>query len=203
MRNLRTLGVAVLAAWWLVAAATPAMSQDNAGGRVGDLRMVAVIEPYMSVTLLTLPMPFVPRTPPRSKPGEPDVPIESGMAMFESRLEFAALERPGVVDADKYVAVVVSSNCTSWSVTCSSQGLASDSDFIPPERILMRSDYTHGGGNTEAGPGYEGLDAPRLVAAGSFTEQEIHEAFFKLNITWDDSPGSYDGVLTFTVLPTP
>jgi hypothetical protein len=186
----------------MLLAATPAFCQSQAGGQIGSVEVTAVIEPYMAVTLLTVPMS---EAPVENGSGRklPDIPAESGSAMFESMLEFSALEKPGVVDADKYVVIVVSSNCTDWNVTCTSQGLTSSDDFIPSERIFVRSDYSDGAQNKGAGAGYEGLGSPRLVAAGSIAQDEVHNAFFKLDVTWDDAPGSYDGVLTFTVLPTP
>jgi len=183
-------------------AATPALCQSEAAGQIGALDVTAVVEPYMSVRLLTVPMPDTPIDDGSPKQ-IPDIPAEAGTSMFESMLEFSALEKPGVVTADKYVVIVVSSNCSDWNVTCTSQGLTSSDDFIPSERIFVRSDYTTASEDRGAGRGYEALGSPRLVAAGSVAQDQVNNAFFKLNVTWDDTPGSYDGVLTFTVLPTP
>jgi hypothetical protein len=203
MRNIPAIRPrALLLCCAMLLAAASALCQSQATGQIGALQMTAVIEPYMSVALLTVPMS---EAPVENGSGRklPDIPAESGSAVFESALEFSALEKPGLVDADKYVVIVVSSNCTDWNVTCTSQGLTSSDDFIPSERIFVRSDYTDVDEDRGAGVGYEGLGSPKLVAAGSLAQDEIHNAFFKLDVTWEDAPGSYDGVLTFTVLPTP
>ena len=42
-----------------------------------------------------------------------------------------------------------------------------------------------------------------MVAAGSSSQELSYQVYLKLEVTWDDTPGDYDGILNFTVMPTP
>lgn len=172
---------------------------DHVIGIAKTLGATAVIEPFMVVTILTVESGRV----------EPDLLAASrpaymqGTAQFQSSIDFEALEKPGIIEPDKHIQIIVSSNCTSWSVDCSSEGLTSLDDMIPPERLFIRSYYTDPGADEGAGPGYESLVAPKMVATGSASQELSYEVFLKLDVTWEDEPGSYDGILKFTVMPTP
>ena len=173
--------------------------EDHIVGIAKTLGATAVIEPYMLVTILTVESGRVePDLLATSRPAY----TQSG-AQPQSSIEFEALEKPGIIEPDKHIQIIVSSNCTSWSVDCSSDGLVSLDDMIPPERLFLRSYYTDPGADEGAGPGYESLVAPKMVATGSASEELSYEVFLKLDVTWEDEPGSYDGILKFTVMPTP
>jgi hypothetical protein len=205
MNRLASLRKAALLTGLLVGLCPAAMGADQVGGQIGSLGVTAVIEPYMSVSIVTVPWDPTSTGQWGKTPSTDAQDMRSLLTSSEApaAIEFAALEKPAVVDGDKYVLISVSSNCTSWSVTCSSEGLVSSDDAIPPDRLFVRSAYTNPGVDNGAGAGFEGLSAPRVVATGSVAQEVIHQAMFKLNVTWEDRPGSYDGVLTFTVLPTP
>ena len=176
-----------------------AVAQEQIGGTAQTVGVTTTIEPFMSVTIVTA----------QSGRDIPELPFRT-LGSFVGAgspamgaVEFEALEQPGVVDADKHVQVIVSSNCTNWSVECSSAGLTSADDFIPSERLFVKSFYTDPGADNGAGPGYESLVVPKLVAAGSASRELSYQVYLKLEVTWDDTPGDYDGILNFTVMPTP
>ena len=175
------------------------LTQEQFGGTAQTVGVTTTIEPFMSVTIVTA----------QSERQEPDLPFRSlgsyadGGSLARGVVEFEALEQPGFIEADKHVQIIVSSNCTNWSVECSSTGLASADDFIPPERLYLRSFYTDPGADNGAGPGYENLALPKLVATGSAALELSYQVFLKLEVTWEDLPGDYDGILNFTVMPTP
>jgi len=175
------------------------LTQEQFGGTAQTVGVTTTIEPFMSVTIVTA----------QSERQEPDLPFRSlgsyvdGGSLARGVVEFEALEQPGFIEADKHVQIIVSSNCTNWSVECSSTGLASADDFIPPERLYLRSFYTDPGADNGAGPGYENLAVPKLVATGSAALELSYQVFLKLEVTWEDMPGDYDGILNFTVMPTP
>jgi hypothetical protein len=75
--------------------------------------------------------------------------------------------------------------------------------MIPPERLYLKSFYTDPGVDHGAGPGYESLAVPKMVASGSASQELSYQVFLKLEVTWDDMPGDYDGILNLTVMPTP
>ncbi len=183
----------------LLALVAAGMAQEQVGGTAQTVGMTTTIEPFMSVTIVTA----------QSGRDIPDAPFRTlgsflgAGSLARGVVEFEALAQPGVVEADKHVQIIVSSNCTNWSVDCSSTGLASADDFIPPERLFVKSFYTDPGVDNGAGPGYETLMAPKLVATGSASQELSYQVYLKLEVTWDDMPGDYDGILSFTVMPTP
>jgi hypothetical protein len=173
--------------------------QEQVGGTAATVEVGATIEPFMSVTIVTA----------QTERKVPELPFKTlgsfveGGGIGRGIIEFEALERPGFIEPDKHVQIIVSSNCTSWNVECSTQGLTSPDDFIPPERLYLRSFYTHHSADQGAGPGYEDLGVPKLVATGSVAEQLSYQVYFKLEVTWEDQPGDYEGILNFSVMPTP
>ena len=166
------------------------MTQEQFGGTAQTVGVTTTIEPFMSVTVVTA----------ETERQDTDLPFRNlgsyvdGGSLARGVVEFEALEQPGIIEADKHVQIIVSSNCTNWSVECSSTGLASADDFIPPERLYLRSFYTDPGADNGAGPGYENLALPRLVAAGSAALELSYQVFLKLEVTWEDTPGDYDGI---------
>jgi hypothetical protein len=175
------------------------MAQEQVGGTAQTVGVTTTIEPFMSVAVVTAETGRDESEPPFRNLGSF---LGSG-SLARGVVEFEALEQPGVIDADKHVQIIVSSNCTNWSVECSSTGLTSADDFIPPDRLFIRSFYTDPGLDNGAGPGYENLSVPRLVATGSAALELSYQVFLRLDVTWEDTPGDYDGVLNFTVMPTP
>lgn len=175
------------------------LAQEQVGGTAQTLGVNLTVEPFMSVTVLTVESERDEEVPSFRNLGS----YVEGGSTLRSTIEFEALEQPGIIEPDKHVQIIVSSNCTSWSVDCGTEGLTSEDDFIPPERLFVRSYYTDPGVDEGAGPGYQSLVQPKLVAAGSASRELSYEVFLKLEVTWEDSPGDYDGILKFTVLPTP
>lgn len=180
-------------------------AEDQVSGQVGAVNVSARIEPFMAVSVALTQSGRQAQGTSTSGPGGTTVRAgKIGLLNTQpTTIEFAALEKPGVIDADKDVQISVASNIKGWSVTCSSQGLSCSSGSIPAERIFVKSDYTNPAVDNGVGLGYESLTAPRVVAAGAAAGEVTHPASFKLNVTWEDKPGSYDGILTFTVLPEP
>jgi hypothetical protein len=176
-----------------------AMAQEQTGGTVQTVGVTTTIEPFMSVTVVTAESDRDVTDPPFRNLGS----YVDGGGLARGVVEFEALEQPGIIDADKHVQIIVSSNCTSWSVECSSTGLTSTDDFIPPERLFLKSFYTDPGVDNGAGLGYESLVVPKLVASGSAALELSYQVRLRLEVTWDDMPGDYDGTLNFTVMPTP
>jgi len=174
-------------------------AEDQVSGQAGMLNVSARIEPFMAVSVILTQAVQESKAPGGTSGGEGQI----GPGDDAIGIEFSALEKPGVIDADKDVLVSVASNITGWNVTCSSQGLSGSDGTIPADRIFVKSDYTNPAVDEGVGPGYEALSAPKVVAAGTAAGEVTHPAYFKLNVTWEDKPGSYDGVLTFTVLPKP
>jgi hypothetical protein len=197
MRNL--LSKILVGSILLLALSAAGTAQEQFGGTAQTVGVTATIEPFMSVTIVTAETERQETDPPFRNLGS----FVGGGGLARGVIEFEALEQPGIIDADKHVQIIVSSNCTNWSVECSSTGLASTDDFIPPERLYIRSFYTNPGADIGAGPGYEDLGLPRLVATGSAALELSYQVFLRLEVTWDDMPGDYDGILNFTVMPTP
>jgi len=76
---------------------------------------------------------------------------------------------------------------------------------IPFERLFISTPYSPKS-DKGAGPGYESLDKPRLVARGSFTAPMAIMASslnFRLLTKWDDKPGTYSGAVRFTYITNP
>jgi len=195
-----------LTGWGMVAGAVILLSlcsvgqaEDQVSGQAGTLNVSAKIESFLAVSVI-LTQNVQQSGGPGGTTGRTG---KIGPGNEATAIEFSALEKPGVIDADKEVLVSVASNTTGWSVMCSSQGLSCSEGVIPAERMFVKSDYTNPAEDAGVGLGYESLSAPKIVAAGSVAGEVTHPAYFKLNITWEDKPGSYDGVLTFTVLPEP
>ena len=169
------------------------------GGTAATVGVTTTIEPFMSVTIVTA----------ESERGDYDPPFRNlgafvdGGGMARGVIEFEAMEEPGIIEPDRHVQIIVSSNCASWSVECSTDGLTSEDDFIPPERLYLRSFYTDPAADFGAGPGYESLAVPKTVASGTASQELSYQVYLKLEVTWDDMPGDYDGILNFTVMPTP
>jgi hypothetical protein len=186
----------VAGAMILLSLCSVGQAQDQVTGQAGALNVSAKIEPFMAVSV-TLTQSV------KESGGTTGRTGTTGPGSAATTIEFSALEKPGVIDADKDVLVSVASNTAGWSVTCSSQGLSCSEGVIPAERIFVKSDFTDPAADAGVGLGYESLLEPKVVAAGSVAGEVTRPASFKLNITWEDKPGSYDGVLTFTVLPEP
>ena len=175
------------------------LAQDQVGGTAATVGVTTTIEPFMSVTVITAESERDDSEPPFRNLGS----YVDGGGLGRGTIEFEAMEQPGIIEPDRHVQIIVSSNCTSWSVECSSQGLTSIDDFIPPERLFVRSFYTDPEADYGAGPGYESLALPKLVASGSASQELGYQVFLKLEVTWEDTPGDYDGILNLTVMPTP
>lgn len=170
-------------------------SSDQIGGQAGAIEVIATIEPYLAVSVYVVEGGEI---------GERVVPTPQGFGM-RSRpnvIEFSGLEKPGLITPDKHVLIRASSNTASWSIVCTSNGLQSEDDFIPAERLFVHSPYT-GSKDEGAGSGFQSLTMPRLVATGRAASVIENEVFLKLQLTWDDKPGSYDGVVNFEILPVP
>lgn len=170
-------------------------SSDQIGGQAGALEVVATIEPYLAVSVHIV------------EGGEIGQKAMASPQGFSARsrsnvINFSGLEKPGVIAPDKHVLIIASSNTSNWSIVCTSTGLQSEDDFIPPERLFIHSSYSSGK-DEGAGPGFESLGSPRLVAMGGVASQIEKEVFLKLELTWDDKPGSYDGIVNFEILPVP
>jgi len=183
----------------LLVFAAAGKAQDQVGGTAQTIGVTTTIEPFMSVTIVTAETERDVTEPPFRNLGS----VMEGGSLARGVVEFEALEQPGVVEADKHVQIIVSSNCTNWSVECNSTGLTSADDAIPPERLYVKSFYTDPGADNGAGPGYENLLVPKLVATGSAAQELSYQVYLKLEVTWDDTPGDYEGILNLTVMPTP
>ena len=199
MRISKGLAFAALVAI-LLGLLTEALADDQVAGTAQSLGVSAAIEPFMAVSVFTVESRRIPDD--RGFLGLGDTYLEND-SRFRGTIEFEALEKPGIIEPDKHIQIIVSSNCASWSVDCGSDGLFSADDQVPPERLYIRSYYTDPGVDEGAGPGYENLVEPKLVAAGSASKELSYEVFLRLEVTWEDSPGDYDGLLRFTVLRTP
>jgi hypothetical protein len=175
------------------------LAQDQVGGTAATVGIGATIEPYMSVTVVAAESERDDLDPPFRNLGAF---LEAG-TMARGTIEFEALEQPGFIEPNRHVQIIVSSNCTSWNVECSTQGLTSSDDFIPPERLYLRSFYTDPGADEGAGQGYEDLAVAKLVASGTAAQELSYQVYLKLEVTWDDMPGDYEGILNFTVMPMP
>ncbi len=170
-------------------------SQDQIGGQAGALEVVATIKPYLAVSVYIVDGGEIGEKPTPS-------PLGFKSTSRSNVINFSGLEKPGVIAPDKHVLIRASSNTSNWSIVCTTTGLQSEDDFIPPERLFVHSPYS-GGKDEGAGAGFENLGSPRLVATGKVASQIENEVFLKLELTWDDKPGSYDGVVNFEILPVP
>ncbi len=190
----------ILAVSFFLALGSVSLASNQIGGPVEDLGVTATIEPCMAVSVITIPAG-------EEVPGDAlrtNQPFrETGQSRYTCSLEFKALKRPGVVDADRYIVIIVFSNCSHWSVVCSTEGLESEDDFIPPERLYVKSYYTDPSVDEGAGPGYESLSTPKVIAKGGTARGFIYKSYYRMKATWEDRPGSYDGLLKLTVLPEP
>jgi len=123
-------------------------------------------------------------------------------------ISFHADTSPGTFDSQP-VDVTVRSDHKDWSIHCemiSSLTLSGRKSKIPLERLFINTPYTHPAVDKGAGPGYESLDEPRLIAKGFFTGPVSIKASslkFRLLTTWKDKPGTYVGQIRFTYLTNP
>ena len=92
----------------------------------------------------------------------------------------------GAVDADMPIRVMVQSNM-GWTLNYHATPLSGPEGEIMPDRILIRTPYTHGFG---------GLDIPRLVGKGGLTGPtpiEVATMQFRYMPTGQERPGIYEG----------
>ena len=121
-------------------------------------------------------------------------------------ISFYVCGPPGRFDAQQAVEVNVRSGYEDWTLSCEVSSLKGDTGEIPSSRIFVSSPFTDPNIDQGAGPGYEGLDKPRLAARGSFTGPlaiKVSTLKFRLLTTWEDRPGTYTGVIRFTYLVKP
>lgn len=115
---------------------------------------------------------------------------------------------PGIFDSQQ-VDVTVRSDSKDWSIHCeviSPLTLSGRTNRIPFERLFINTPYTNPTVDKGAGPGYESMDQPRLVAKGTFTGPVAIKARslkFRLLTKWEDKPGTYVGQIRFTYLTNP
>jgi len=123
-------------------------------------------------------------------------------------ISFHADSSPGTFDSQP-VDVTVRSDYKDWSVHCeaiSPLTLSKEKNQIPFEHLFINTPYTNRAVDKGAGPGYESMDEPRLVAKGTFTGLIAIKASslkFRLLTTWEDKPGTYVGQIRFTYLTNP
>ena len=123
-------------------------------------------------------------------------------------ISFHADTSPGTFDS-RPVDVTVRADSKDWSIHCeviSPLTLSRRTNSIPFERLFINTPYTDPAVDKGAGPGYESMDQPRLVAKGSFTGAMAIKASslkFRLLTTWKDKPGTYVGQIRFTYLTNP
>jgi hypothetical protein len=123
-------------------------------------------------------------------------------------ISFHADSSPGTFDSQA-VDVTVRSDYKDWSIHCeliSPLTFSGSKNKIPFERLFINNPYTNPVIDKGAGPGYESMGQPRLVAKGSFTGPVAIKASslkFRLLTTWEDKPGTYVGQIRFTYLTNP
>jgi len=123
-------------------------------------------------------------------------------------ISFHADTSPGTFDSEP-VDVTVRSDYKDWTIHCeaiSPLSFSKGMNEIPFERLFMNTPYTDPAVDKGAGPGYETMDQPRLVAKGSFTGPMAIKASslkFRLLTKWEDKPGTYVGQIRFTYLTNP
>ena len=123
-------------------------------------------------------------------------------------ISFHADTSPGAFDSQP-VDVTVRSDYKDWSIHCeaiSPLTLSKGKNQIPFEHLFINTPYTNPAVDKGAGPGYESIDQPRLVAKGSLTGPMAIKASglkFRLLTTWEDKPGTYVGQIRFTYLTNP
>jgi hypothetical protein len=183
---------------WLALLCMVAVSgaEEQVGGIAGQVGVTVTIQPYMAVSVQVI------GDTPSGTTDETDGPIP-GVPPLRGGIDFKALKQPGVVDGDGHIVITVWTNSRTWSVLNETSGLQSPEDFIPPERLFVRSHFTDPTVDQGAGVGYESMVSPKLVAGGAVAEHREFEVHYRLEATWEDKPGLYQGVLTFTILPTP
>ena len=92
----------------------------------------------------------------------------------------------GAVDADMPIRVMVQSNM-GWTLNYHATPLSGPEGEIMPDRILIRTPYTHG---------FEGLHIPRLVGKGGLTGPtpiEVANMQFRYMATGQEKIGIYEG----------
>ncbi|MEW6675938.1 MAG: hypothetical protein AB1348_08075 [Nitrospirota bacterium] len=92
----------------------------------------------------------------------------------------------GPVDADVSIRVMVQSN-TGWALNYQATPLSGPEGVIMPDRLLVRTPYTHG---------FESLDIPRLVGKGSATGAtpvDVALMHFRFIAAGQERPGVYEG----------
>jgi len=123
-------------------------------------------------------------------------------------ISFHADTSPGTFDSQP-VDVTVRSEYKDWTIHCeliSPLILSGRKNKIPSGRLFINTPYTSPAVDKGAGPGYESMDQPRLVAKGSFTGPMLIKASslkFRLLTKWEDKPGTYVGQIRFTYLTNP
>ena len=123
-------------------------------------------------------------------------------------ISFHADSSPGTFDSQP-VDVTVRSDSKDWSIHCeviSPLTLSGRTNRIPFERLFINTPYTDPSIDKGAGPGYESMNQPRLVAKGSFIGAVAIKASslkFRLLTKWEDKPGTYVGQIRFTYLTNP
>ena len=133
---------------------------------------------------------------------DPDITI----ILSSDSISFYVYGPPGRFDAQQAVEVDVRCGYEDWTLSCEVSSLKGEHGEIPGSRIFMSSLFTDPDIDQGAGPGYEALDEPRLVARGSFTGPlaiKVGTVKFRLLTIWEDRPGTYTGVIRFTYLVKP
>ena len=123
-------------------------------------------------------------------------------------ISFHADTSPGIFDSQP-VDVTVHSDHKDWSIHCeviSPLTLSGRTNKIPFARLFINTPYTNPNIDKGAGPGYESMDQPRLVAKGLLAGAAAIKASslkFRLLTKWEDKPGTYVGQIRFTYLTNP
>ncbi|MBN1352809.1 hypothetical protein JXJ21_25695 [candidate division KSB1 bacterium] len=101
---------------------------------------------------------------------------------------------PGEYIGDRDVVLRVASNTEKWEAIAEGENLKSSNDEIPAERVYIHS-------SNQIQQGYMPLNTRRTVASGTrMNMMDVSTLKFKVQTTWHDVAGEYNGKVYFTVI---
>jgi hypothetical protein len=180
---------------------TSRSSQQEMSGEGITLSAAATIRSYASITVFTTV-----ETTERGgdeRPNLRDSQYEVSAVQKRTTIRFHALSGPGVYKADRNVIVRVGSNTRGWTITVEATPLTGSKGSIPAERVFVKGPGTDSSVDKGAGPGFDSLSSPKLVAIGLRRGLLDVPVEFKLKTGNQDRAGFYTGLIYVNCLMAP
>jgi len=113
----------------------------------------------------------------------------STIYLSDDAITFHADGKAGYVEADRAIRIDALSDTEEWAVNYQALPLTGPAGEIPAKMILISAPYTGG---------FQQADSPRLAATDGLISppaQEVSQLRFRLQLTGNEKPGEYTGVI--------